>query len=106
MLKQLAFKRIFLESGQTFAVATVPGARMRVVDGIVWATTSGSVDDVWLGAGQEHRVENRGLTVIESATRAIVELLPPIATGASLSRRLFAGFGLLRHCKSANGART
>src|SRR5438270_618042 len=51
---RLAFKHMFLEPGKTFAVPTVAGARVRVVDGKVWATTSSSPDDVWLGAGEEY----------------------------------------------------
>jgi len=68
---------MFLEPGKTFAVPTVAGARLRVVDGTVWATTSNSPDDVWLGAGQEHTVQSSGLTVIEAVSRSTVELLPP-----------------------------
>jgi Protein of unknown function (DUF2917) len=78
---RLAFKRMFLEPGKTFAVPTVAGARVRVVDGMVWATTSSNPDDVWLGAGDEHTVQSPGLTVVESVTRSTVELIPPTATG-------------------------
>jgi hypothetical protein len=78
---RLAFKHMFLEPGKTFAVPTVAGARVRVVDGKVWATTSSSPDDVWLGAGEEYTVPGPGLTVIESIGRSTVELIPPTATG-------------------------
>lgn len=77
---QLSFKRIFLGPGKTFAVPTAPGARVRVVDGMVWATTSSSPDDIWLGAGDEHTVERSGLTVVESVARSTVELIPPPTT--------------------------
>lgn len=73
MQMRLAFEKIFLDPGKTFSVAAV----VRVVDGMVWATTSGNLDDVSLQAGQEHAIQSRGLTVIESAARSIVELLPP-----------------------------
>jgi hypothetical protein len=76
---RLAFKHMFLEPGKTFAVPTVAGARVRVVDGKVWATTSSSPDDVWLGAGEEYTVPSPGLTVIESIGRSTVELIPPAA---------------------------
>lgn len=75
----LAFKRMFLEPGKTFAVPTVAGARLRVVDGMVWATTSRNPDDVWLGAGEEHTLQNPGLTVIESVAHSTVELIAPTA---------------------------
>jgi len=78
---RLSFKRMFLAPGKTFAVPTVSGARVRVVDGLVWATTSSSPDDVWLGAGDEHTVQSAGLTVVESVGRSTVEIIPPTATG-------------------------
>src|SRR5256714_13667515 len=78
---RLAFKHMFLEPGKTFAVPTVAGARVRVVDGKVWATTSSSPDDVWLGAGEEYTVRSTGWPVIESIARSTVELIPPASTG-------------------------
>ena len=77
----LSFKRMFLSPGKTFAVPTVSGARVRVVDGLVWATTSSSPDDVWLGTGDEHTVQSAGLTVVESVARSTVEIIPPTASG-------------------------
>jgi hypothetical protein len=53
------------------------GARVRVVDGTVWATTSASPDDVWLTSGEEHTFSRPGLTVIESVGPSTVELIPP-----------------------------
>ena len=78
---RLSFNRMFLAPGKTFAVPTVAGARVRVVDGLVWATTSSNPDDVWLGAGDEHTVQSAGLTVVESVARSTVEIIPPAATG-------------------------
>src|SRR5450755_1998482 len=82
MAIRLSFRRMFLEPGKTFAAPTAAGARIRVVDGTIWATTSANPHDVWLKAGQEHTVERQGLTVIESVTRATVELIPPAAAKA------------------------
>ena len=73
----LSFKRMFLAPGKTFAVPTVAGARVRVVDGLVWATTSSSREDIWLKAGDEHTVQSPGLTVVESVARSTIELIPP-----------------------------
>jgi hypothetical protein len=89
MAIRLSFRRMFLEPGKIFAVPTVAGARIRVVDGTIWATTSASPHDVWLSAGQEHTMERRGLTVIESVTRASFELIPPSAakTGGRITSR-------------------
>ena len=89
MAIKLSFGRFLLEAGRTLAVPAGAGSRIRVHDGVVWATTSGDLDDVWLGAGQEYEVQRSGLTVIESATRSTFELFPPAANdvwrpGASL----------------------
>jgi hypothetical protein len=78
---------MLLEGGKTFSFATVAGARVRVLDGMVWATTSASPNDVWLRSGEEHTVTRRGLTVIESVTPSTVELIPPPA-GRPLGRIL------------------
>ena len=71
----LSFKRMFLAPGKTFAVPTVAGSRVRVVDGLVWATTSSSPEDVWLGAGDEHA--NDGDTRLGDAQAG----LPKAGTG-------------------------
>jgi Protein of unknown function (DUF2917) len=77
MTIRLAFNTISLGRGKTVARSLAPGARIRVVDGAVWATTDGSLDDVWLKSGDEHRVPTRGLTVLEAAVSSVVELIPP-----------------------------
>ena len=77
----LSFRRMLLEAGKTFSFATAAGARVRVLDGMVWATTSASPHDVWLRSGEEHTVTRRGLTVIESVTPSTVELIPPPTVG-------------------------
>jgi len=80
---------IELDSGETAAVATPCGAGLRVVDGKVWATTSGDLADVWLGAGEEHRVPKRGLTVLEATgAPATVEVMPPAEHSRSLQRAI------------------
>ena len=86
---QLSFKRMFRAPGKTFAVPTAAGARVRVVDGMVWATTSSNPDDFWLGAGDEHTVRSPGLTVIDSVSPSTVELVPPAedSTGGHLMNR-------------------
>jgi ferric-dicitrate binding protein FerR (iron transport regulator) len=69
-----------LDLGKPFAATIPEGVRVRVVDGTVWATTSGNPEDTWLQAGEEHRLSSGGLTVLEAAgTRSTVELLPRLA---------------------------
>ncbi len=65
----------FLDPGRTLALTAQGGACIRVLDGLVWLTTSGSLEDVWLRAGEEHCVSTPGLTVLESAGCASVALI-------------------------------
>ena len=78
MSMSLAYRRYVLAPGETFALPTVPGALVRVLDGLIWATTSNGLADTWLGQGEEHAVETCGLTVIEASKPSVVELLPPL----------------------------
>jgi Protein of unknown function (DUF2917) len=93
----LSFKRMFLAPGKTFAVPTVAGSRVRVVDGMVWATTSNNPDDVWLGAGDEHIVQSPGLTVVESVAPSTIELLPPAAIGPNSGPNVTGGHIMNRY---------
>ncbi len=69
-----------LDPGKPFAANLPEGVRVRVVDGTVWATTSGNPEDTWLRAGEEHRLSSGRLTVLEAAGRpSTVELLPRLA---------------------------
>ena len=89
MRMPLPVLRVELDRGKTAAVATPRGAALRVVDGKVWATTSGDLADVWLGAGDEHQVPKGGLTVLEAAgAPATVEVTPPAEHSRSLQRAI------------------
>lgn len=92
MLIPLPNTRIELAPGGTAALATPCGMGIRVVKGKVWATTTGSLDDLWLRAGDEHLVPKQGLTVIEASdTPATVELAPPANPGPSTTERMACG---------------
>ena len=82
MTIKLAFGTTLLDAGKTMVVPAGRRGTLRVHDGLVWATSSGDLDDVWLRAGQEHRLQSRGLTVIESTSPSTVELIPPCANDA------------------------
>src|SRR5450432_267500 len=84
MTIKLAFGTTLLDAGKTMVVPAGRRGRLRVHDGLLWATSSGDRDDVWLSAGQEHTLQSRGLTVIESTSRSTIELIPPCANDAPL----------------------
>lgn len=81
MTMLLAYETVDLDAATTRAVPTVRGARVRVVEGVVWATTSGDTRDLWLSAGDELTITRNGRTVLESSSRSTIELLPPCADG-------------------------
>ena len=84
MTMKLAFGKTLLDAGKTLVVPAGTCAAIRVHDGLVWATSSGSLDDVWLSAGQEHALPKRGKTVIESTLRSTIECVPtPANDGAA-----------------------
>jgi Protein of unknown function (DUF2917) len=92
MLIPLPIARIELGPGGTAALATPCGTGIRVVKGRVWATTTGSLDDVWLRTGEEHHVQKQGLTVIEASdTPATVELASPANPRPGAIRRTICG---------------
>ena len=64
-----------LSSGETVVVPPRAHARLRVHDGVVWATSSGDLDDIWLRAGEEYSLADKGCTVIESTARATIEVI-------------------------------
>lgn len=79
MTTKLAFGKTLLDAGRTLVLPPGRCATIRVHDGLVWATSSGNLGDVWLSAGQAHRLPKRGKTVIESTQRSTIELIPPSA---------------------------
>jgi Protein of unknown function (DUF2917) len=68
-----------LSSGETVVLPPRANARLRVHDGVVWATSTGDLDDIWLRAGEEYSLADKGSTVIESTARATIELMPAAA---------------------------
>lgn len=42
------------------------GAELRALAGVVWITETGAAGDVFLAAGQSHRLEGRGRVVVEA----------------------------------------
>ena len=71
MSMSLAYRRYVLAPGETSALPTVPGALVRVIQGLVWATTSNGAADTWLRQGQEHEVDVCGLTVVEASPDSV-----------------------------------
>ena len=89
MLIPLPMSTMRLGPGATAAFDTPCGTGIRVVRGKVWATTTGSPVDVWLGAGEEHRVAKPGITVIEaSGAPATVEFAAPVNRSLSTFQRM------------------
>jgi hypothetical protein len=72
-------RRINLAPNQMFAANLPRDVGVRVLEGPIWATTSGSPEDIWLQAGDEHRVSSCARTVLQASDRpSIVELVPRV----------------------------
>ena len=83
---------IELERDRPLAVDLDRDMRVRVVDGTIWVTTSGSLDDVWLHAGDEHRFPSKGLTVLEAVDRrSTVAVTPSLGRDQTTARRTVFG---------------
>lgn len=44
----------------------VGGTELRALAGVVWITETGAAGDVFLAAGQSHRLEGKGRVVVEA----------------------------------------
>lgn len=51
---------------QVLRLTHAAGTRITLLGGRVWITESGRTDDVFLSAGESHRVEGDGVVVIEA----------------------------------------
>jgi hypothetical protein len=56
----------------------VPGEQVRILYGRVWLTEEGGGSDAFLASGEEIRLAQRGLAVIEALGPARVELIEPV----------------------------
>ncbi len=94
MANQLSHFPIVIRPGRTLALETAPGESIHVVNGLVWATTTGNPGDLWLRTGHRHMLERRGVTVVEAPRGATVELIAGRASGLfrDFVGRLFSFF--------------
>lgn len=57
---------LLLRANCPHALADAAGSELRAVAGMVWITETGAAGDVFLRAGESHRIEGRGRVVIEA----------------------------------------
>jgi hypothetical protein len=96
MTTSFAYETIGLDPASARSVPTVRGVRIRVVDGLVWATTTGDTRDLWLRRGDEFTVARNGRTVLESNARSTIELLAPRTSGTWAAALFAARMSLQR----------
>lgn len=80
------FRTIDLPSGSVVPFTSMPGERVRILQGTVWLTEEGSVNDAFLGSGEEVRLASRGLAVIEALGPARVQLFEAVAQPSPVAR--------------------
>ena len=83
--------RITLAQGCLMQIENGCGRQLRVENGSVWVTESGSTEDVWLDAGQSFRIRRDGVTLVSTSRRAPfaqVVFDPFVRTTSTLGERL------------------
>ena len=68
------FKTLDLPGGSVVPFPSLPGERVRVLDGRIWLTEEGSLRDAVLAPGEEVALGTRGLAVIEALGPARIQL--------------------------------
>lgn len=68
---------IFLQDNHPVSLRSAMGVHVICTEGIIWITVAGHTEDIFLTAGQSHRLENNGLTLIESIGRGGIRLDTP-----------------------------
>lgn len=61
---------VLLAHGKALAIDGARGSIVEAGAGLLWLTVEGEAGDVFLSAGQSHRVAGEGRVVIEGAARA------------------------------------
>lgn len=87
-----------LNSGALVSIDDCQGQALRVLEGRVWVTHEGSLDDVFLDAGASYRLEGSGRTVVtaEGPANAMTTVLfdgPLDVHGSATGRRWFGLLG-------------
>jgi hypothetical protein len=82
-----------LPGGSLVPFFSMPGERVRILAGRVWLTEEGSPNDAFLASGDEVRLGNRGLAVIEALAPARIQLYEDANVASRLARgaRVLAG---------------
>lgn len=77
-----------LVPGEALSLEIGPGAReLSVVEGRVWLTQAGSLQDIWLEPGQSVSLASGSQIVLEAWPSAQFQLLVPPSVCPSLARR-------------------
>lgn len=87
MREQLSALRILdLPSGGLVPFTSRPGERVCILQGRVWLTEEGNVNDAFLASGEEVRLASRGLAVIEALGPARVQVFDAVARPSPVAR--------------------
>ncbi|HLO62465.1 MAG TPA: DUF2917 domain-containing protein [Azonexus sp.] len=75
----LAGGELCLDENRPLRMAGASGLYVHCLSGTVWITTTNEPGDIFLGAGQSHRIGSGLLTLIESVGQARIRLEYPAA---------------------------
>ncbi len=75
----LAGGELCLAENRPLRVTGATGLYVHCLSGTIWITTANEPADIFLSAGQSHRIGSGQLTLIESVGRARIRLEYPVA---------------------------
>lgn len=59
-------RKISLRADQPIRLSDALGKRIQCLQGIVWITSTGMSEDIFLRPGESHQIDRKGLNLIES----------------------------------------
>jgi len=68
---------LVLAENRPLAGRRARGARIVCTGGTVWITVAGEAGDIFLHAGQSHRIESNGLALLEAIGHGSIRIQPP-----------------------------
>lgn len=84
---------LLLRPNQPLGLRRGEGVTVRCLTGTAWLTVSGNGDDVFLGPGQSHRLDNDALALVEAVHQeTVVSLEAPCSRWSGWLRRLSLRF--------------
>lgn len=70
----LVSSELRLSSNKPIRLSRAQGLRIHCVSGTIWVTAADLLADIFLTAGESHRIDSQGLVLIESINEGFIRL--------------------------------